>query len=150
MFLSDDMKDLLRIFNRNQVSYAICGGFAVAKHGFVRMTLDLDVLIDPSNENAKNVLAALDEFGFGGAGIELGHLTEPSTAITLGAQPNQIDLLTKMSSTPTPDILRNAEETDLDGITVRVVSKADLIDAKQEANRPKDRIDLEELQSESE
>lgn len=148
MYLSDDMKDLLRIFNRNQVSYAICGGFAVAKHGFVRMTLDLDLLIDPSTENAINVLSSLDEFGFGSAGIELHHLTAPATAVTLGMQPNQIDLLTKMSSASTQEILRSAETTDLDGIPVRVVSKADLLQAKREANRPKDRIDLEELTSE--
>ena len=36
---------------------------------------------------------------------------------------------------------------EIDGIPVPVVSKADLIFAKKEANRPKDRIDLEELQS---
>lgn len=147
MFLSDDMKDLLRIFNRNQVSYAVCGGFAVANHGFVRMTLDLDLLIDPAPENAANVLKSLAEFGFGAAGIELQHLTAPSTAITLGMQPNQIDLLTKMSSASTTDVLNRAEETLLEGLPVRIVSKADLILAKQEANRPKDRIDLEELLS---
>ena len=147
MYLSDDMKDLLRIFNRNQVSYAICGGFAVAKHGFVRMTLDLDLLINPSPENAAAVMAALTDFGFGSAGIELQHLTDPSTAITLGMQPNQIDLLTKMSSTTTSEILQRAENSEIDGIPVPVVSKADLIFAKKEANRPKDRIDLEELQS---
>ena len=147
MYLSDDMKDLLRIFNRNQVSYAICGGFAVANHGFVRMTLDLDLLINPSPENAVAVMAALTDFGFGSAGIKLQHLTNPATAITLGMQPNQIDLLTKMSSTPTSEILQRSEQSEIDGIPVPVVSKADLIFAKKEANRPKDRIDLEELQS---
>ena len=147
MYLSDDMKDLLRIFNRNQVSYAVCGGFAVASHGFVRMTLDLDLLIDPAPENAVRVLKSLEEFGFGSAGIELRHLTAPSTAITLGMQPNQIDLLTKMSSAPTADVLRRAGETLLEDLPVRIVSKADLILAKREANRPKDRVDLEELQS---
>lgn len=111
------------------------------------MTLDLDLLIDPAPENAANVLKSLAEFGFGAAGIELQHLTAPSTAITLGMQPNQIDLLTKMSSASTTDVLNRAEETLLEGLPVRIVSKADLILAKQEANRPKDRIDLEELLS---
>ncbi len=147
MYLSDDMKELLRIFNRNSVSYAICGGFAVAKHGFVRMTLDLDLLIDPAPENAAKVLNSLEEFGFGSAGIGLQHLTALSTAITLGMQPNQIDLLTKMSSAPTAEVLSRADETLLENLHVRVVSKADLIQAKREANRPKDRIDLEELES---
>lgn len=147
MYLSDDMKELLRIFNRNHVSYAICGGFAVANHGFVRMTLDLDLLIDPSPENASAVLKSLEEFGFGTAGIELQDLTAPATAITLGMQPNQIVLLTKMSSAPTSKILQRAEKTLLEDIQVMVVSKADLIQAKKEANRPKDLIDLNELES---
>jgi hypothetical protein len=147
MYLSDDMKDLLRIFNRNQVTYAVCGGFAVARYGFVRMTQDLDLLIDPSPENAAAVMKSLREFGFGNAGIELQHLTAPSTAITLGTQPNQIDLLTKMSSAQTSEILQRAEFFDLDGTHVPVVAKSDLIQAKKEANRPKDRIDLEELQN---
>lgn len=141
------MKELLRIFNRNHVSYAVCGGFAVANHGFVRMTLDLDLLIDPSTENASAVLKSLQEFGFGSAGIELQHLTAPATAITLGMQPNQIDLLTRMSSTPTSEILQRAEETQMENIQVMVVTKSDLIFAKKEANRPKDKIDLQELQT---
>ncbi|MCC5846151.1 MAG: hypothetical protein JJU05_18025 [Verrucomicrobia bacterium] len=139
------MKDLLRFLNQRGAAYAICGGFAVAHHGFVRMTLDLDILIDSEGDNPGNVLKALEDFGFGNAGITEEHLRKTSTAITLGMPPNQIDLLTRMSATRTSDILARATESEVDGIPVRVVSKADLIEAKQEANRPKDRIDIEEL-----
>jgi hypothetical protein len=148
MLISDDMRDLLRIFNRLQVSYALCGGFAVAHHGFVRMTMDLDLLIDPARENAELVYAAMCEFGFGGAGFTVDDLANPASAITLGVQPNQIDLLTRMSSTPTRDVLSRAEPTRIDDIPVPVVCRADLIQAKREANRPKDRIDLLELEGE--
>ncbi len=146
MLISDDMRDLLRIFNRRQVSYALCGGFAVAHHGFVRMTLDLDLLIDPARENAERVYAAMCEFGFGGAGFTVEDLANPASAITLGVQPNQIDLLTRMSSTPTRDVLSRTEYTRIDDIPVPVVCRADLLHAKREANRPKDRIDLLELE----
>jgi len=147
MYLSDDMKELIQLFHQADVSFAICGGFAVAHHGFVRMTLDLDLLIDPAPENGKKVLRALTQFGFGDVGVTEKSLSTPGTAITLGAQPNQIDLLTSMSSAPTSEILNRTEPTLLDGIPVQVVSKPDLLQAKREANRPKDRIDLEELES---
>jgi hypothetical protein len=52
-----------------------------------------------------------------------------------------------MSSAQTSEILHRAEFFDLEGALVPVVAKADLIQAKKEANRPKDRIDLEELQN---
>ena len=146
MLISDDMRDLLRLFNQHGVSYALCGGFAVAHHGFIRMTLDLDLLIDPAAENARRVLGALRDFGFGEAGITLETLQNPASAITLGAQPNQIDLLTRMSSAKTADVLARADQTRIDDIPVRVVSKPDLIQAKREANRPKDQLDLQELE----
>lgn len=145
MYLSDDMKDLLRLFHQHQVQYAVCGGFAVAHHGFVRMTLDLDLLLDPDAQNAKRAFAALAEFGFGDAGFTSEDLMKPDTAVTLGEQPNQIDLLTRMSSRPPAEVIRNSVPADLDGVPVRVVAKEDLLQAKREANRPKDRIDLEEL-----
>jgi hypothetical protein len=147
VYLSDDMKDLLRIFNRNRVSYAVCGGFAVAKHRFVRMTLDLDLLIDPEAENAAAVMASLQTFGFGEAVIGMEHLTAPDSAITPGEQPNQIDLPTRMSSTPTFEILKRADISRFDDLEVPVASKEHLIHAKTEANRPKDRIDLEDLEN---
>ncbi len=56
--------------------------------------------------------------------------------------------LTRMSSTPTRDVLARAESTHIDEIPVSVVCRADLIQAKREANRPKDRIDLLELEGE--
>ena len=140
------MKELLRLFNRHGVDYAVCGGFAVAHHGFVRMTLDLDLLLDPDADNARRAFAALKEFGFGHAGFTAEDLAKPNTAVTLGEQPNQIDLLTRMSSDSTAKVIWNADKASLGGIPVRVVNKADLLHAKREANRSKDRIDLEELQ----
>jgi predicted nucleotidyltransferase len=139
------MKELLQLFNQQEVAYAICGGFAVAHHGFVRMTLDLDLLIDPDPENAERAFVALSKFGFGQAGFTVEDLQRSDTAITLGEQPNQIDLLTRMSSAPASVVVSNADLSEMDGIQVRVVNKRDLIIAKQEANRTKDRIDIEEL-----
>ena len=145
MIFSQDMRDLARLFNLHGVSYAVCGGFAVAHYGFVRMTLDFDLLIDPAQDNAMRVMEALTEFGFGGAGITTETLTLPSAAITLGVQPNQIDLLTRMSSANTTEIIGRAKEAEIDGLPVRVVSLDDLIIAKREAGRPKDLVDASEL-----
>ena len=51
------------------MKYVLVGGYAVNYYGYVRTTQDIDFLIYPTKENAKNMMAALAEFGFGKAGI---------------------------------------------------------------------------------
>ena len=143
--LSDDIQTLLELMTEHGVDFAICGGHAVAYHGYARMTMDVDILIIPTEENAKRMMAALDQFGFGQVGIPFEAFTHEGTAITLGEQPNQVDLLTSMSSQATAEVLKHAEWGELAGIRVRFVSRADLIEAKREASRPKDLADLDEL-----
>ena len=144
--ISRDMQDFLRLLNQHQVKYAICGGHAVAYHGYSRLTMDVDILILPSEENAQRLGQALADFGFGNAGIPISAFTKEGTAVSLGVQPNQIDLLTSMSSQPTAEVIHNSEPATLAGIPVYVTAKADLIRAKRESGRPKDLTDLGELQ----
>ncbi len=145
MFFSDDMKELVSLFLKHEVEFAVCGGFAVAHYGYIRATMDFDLLVLPDEENARRIMAALRDFGFGDAGISEEAFHSTGTAITLGAQPNQIDLLTSMSSKPPREILDNAVTGQLHGVTLKVVSFEDLLAAKRESNRPKDRMDVEEL-----
>lgn len=144
--LSDDIHDLLEIMTQNGVEFAICGGHAVAYHGYPRMTMDVDILLLPTPENAKRIMKSLKQFGFGDAGIPATAFTRDGTAITLGEQPNQVDLLTSMSKEPVINILQHAVWGELAGIKVRFVSRNDLIQAKRQAGRPKDLADLAELE----
>lgn len=145
--LSDDLKDLLRLLNRHHVDYAVCGGYAVGFHGFVRMTMGVDLLVRPDPENARRLMAALTEFGFGNAGIPPEAFLKEGTAVTLGAAPNQVDLLTSMGGgNPLADVFARAESAAVEGIPVRFVSRDDLIAAKRAAGRPKDLIDADELE----
>jgi predicted nucleotidyltransferase len=145
MFFSDDMKELIQLFCQHDVEFAVCGGFAVAHYGYVRATMDFDILVTPSPDNAKRIMAALVAFGFGEAGIAEESFTLPQCAITLGAQPNQIDLLTTMSSQPTAEVIRNAVMAEIQGVSLKIVRYEDLLTAKKEAGRTKDRLDYEEL-----
>ncbi len=145
MLFSDDMKDLVGLFLKHEVRFAVCGGFAVAHYGYVRATMDFDLLVVPGEENARKITAALRDFGFGDAGISEESFFRTGTAVTLGAQPNQIDLLTSMSSKDPATVIDNAVSVELHGLTVKVVSYEDLIAAKKESGRLKDRVDVEEL-----
>jgi hypothetical protein len=143
--ISHDMREFLRLLNHHQVEFAVCGGHAVAYHGYSRLTMDVDILILPSDENARRLGLALADFGFGNTGIPLSAFTKEGTAVSLGVQPNQIDLLTSMSTQPTAEIIHHSVPAILAGIPARVVAKDDLIRAKRESARPKDLADLCEL-----
>jgi len=146
MFFSDDMRELVSLFQKHGVDFAVCGGFAVAHYGFIRMTMDFDLLVLPSAGNAAKIVDALGEFGFGGAGFSAETFMEPGAAITLGEQPNQIDLLTSMSSQPPAEILEKANIVEIEGLRMKVVSYSGLLAAKKEAGRGKDLLDVEELE----
>ena len=50
--MNPDFNDLLSAFNAHGVEYLVVGAHALAAHGHVRATKDLDVWIHPSPENA--------------------------------------------------------------------------------------------------
>lgn len=143
--ISPDMRDFLELLIKHDVQFALCGVFAVTYYGFIRTTMDIDILVYPSATNASRIMLALAEFGFGNAGIEPSAFENPGTVITLGAQPNQIDLLTSMSTEGADAVFADLHVTEIWGMRIPVVSRHSLLRAKKEAGRPKDRIDYEEL-----
>lgn len=143
--VSRDVRDLLRLFRKHGVEFAVCGGHAVAFHGYTRLTMDVDILVAPSRANAARVMRSLRDFGFGAAGIPETAFCQTGTAVTLGAQPNQVDLLTSMSRTPTREVLSRAVAGRLAGVPVRFVALSDLVRAKRQAGRRKDLADIEGL-----
>jgi catalase len=54
-----DFRDLLAEFNAHRVEYLVVGAHALAAHGHVRATKDLDVWVRPDPQNAKRVIQAL-------------------------------------------------------------------------------------------
>ena len=69
MKVQPDFKELLALLNVHNVEYVIVGGYALAFHGVPRYTGDLDILVKPVPANARQILAALEEFGFGLLGL---------------------------------------------------------------------------------
>ncbi|MFW6012466.1 MAG: hypothetical protein ACOC92_02015 [bacterium] len=68
MKTSRDFEDLLGYFNARGVDYLVVGAHAFAFHAKPRFTKALDLLVRSTPENAERILAALDDFGFGGVG----------------------------------------------------------------------------------
>jgi hypothetical protein len=55
----DDVARLAGELNRLDAKYLVVGGFAIIRHGYPRLTTDIDLLIETSPENERRVLEAL-------------------------------------------------------------------------------------------
>jgi hypothetical protein len=62
--LVQDYKDLLALLESHSVDYLLVGGYAVGLYGYSRATVDLDIWVRRSGENAKKIEAAVADFGF--------------------------------------------------------------------------------------
>ncbi len=56
--LEAELRELVRLFNEEKVSYALCGGMAVGIHGYPRFTQDIDFLIPPESLDQARAVAA--------------------------------------------------------------------------------------------
>jgi len=57
--LESELRELVQRFNEAKVEYALCGGMAVALHGYPRFTKDIDFLIPlESLDQARKIAAA--------------------------------------------------------------------------------------------
>lgn len=149
MFFSNDMKELINLFHKHNVSYCLVGGFAVNYYGYIRATQDIDFLILPSKENSAKVMDALHEFGFGKAGIPKEYFEEAGSVVHLGVEPNRIDLLTHLVGISNEQIFSNARQIELDDTTVNIIAYSDLILAKKSSKRLRDQADADELEKSS-
>ena len=75
--MNQDFRDLLAEFNAHKVDFLVVGAHALAAHGHVRATEDLDLWIRPTRENGQRVIAALVAFGVPLHDLTVDDLTTP-------------------------------------------------------------------------
>jgi len=145
MNLQKDLREFVELLNALEVHFLIVGAFAVAHHGYVRYTADLDVFVEKSTENADRILRAIREFGFGGVGLTPEDLTHKDQIVQLGVAPNRIDILTTLTGVSFDEAWSSRELGNIGGLTVPVISRDLLKQNKLATGRPKDLADLEYL-----
>ena len=142
-----DFKDLLSEFNAHGVEHIIVGAHALAAHGHVRATKDLDVWVRPDPENARRVLAALGAFGAPVAGLTDQDLSSAGLVFQIGIAPFRIDLITTIDGVEFADAWRDRVQTQLGGEPTAVLSLHHLLANKRAAGRLQDLADVERLEA---
>jgi hypothetical protein len=124
------------------VDFIVVGAYALAAHGFIRATGDLDIWLRTSSDNAQKVLRALARFGAPTSGLSEDDFTNPDTILQLGVEPRRIDLITRIDGVDFEEATGGRVMIDVDGVQVFVLSKRDLLKNKLAVGRDKDQGDI--------
>lgn len=153
---------LLTSIVEHQVGFIVIGGYAVAAHGHVRATKDIDICPDPNDENLARLAAALEDLeaeAIGLEGFEDEFELRPDLEGLKGG--GNWALMTRFGRL---DVMQHLDGLGADGggwgeLRSRAVSRRflghdclfcsyeDLIEMKQASGRPQDTIDVQNLRA---
>jgi hypothetical protein len=145
--LNEDYRDILQALSAEQAKFLLVGAYALAAHGYPRATLDIDIWVMPSPENAAAVLRALQRFGAPLQMVTREDFLRDDTVFQLGVAPRRIDLITGASGLKFAEADAHAVTVEIEGLQIRVLSLVDLIVNKRASGRTKDLADVEALES---
>jgi predicted nucleotidyltransferase len=145
--LNEDYRDMLHALSDEKVRFILVGAYALAAHGYPRATMDIDIWVMPSPDNAEAVLRALRNFGTPLHNLTKEDLQEDGTIFQIGVAPRRIDIITAASGLQFENVFQNSILVNIEGIDVRIPSIDDLIINKKATGRTKDLADAEALES---
>ena len=90
MTLSKDWREFLELLNSRGVDYVIVGAQSLAFHGRPRHTGDLDILVRPTPDNARLLLALLNQFGFEQSSFKETDFLSPSKSFNSDESPTEL------------------------------------------------------------
>ena len=145
--LNEDYKDMLHALSEEKVRFLLVGAYALAAHGYPRATMDIDIWVMPSPQNADAVLRALHRFGAPLHNLTKEDLQKDGTIFQIGVAPRRIDIITTASGLQFEDAYEKSLSLNIEGIELHIPSIDDLIRNKRAVGRTKDMADVEALES---
>lgn len=136
-------REVFASLSSHGVKYVVIGGIGAILHGVSRATFDLDILIDATPENARQLLDALLDARLGTAAL----ITPEELLdreIVIFKDRVRIDVQTSTPGLVFADAWSRREVMNFRGQELYVVSRSDLIASKRAAGRP---VDLEDIRS---
>lgn len=144
--MTKDFADFLESLNREGAVYVVIGGIAVLAHIPYRTTRDIDVLIEPTKENADRVRRAVASWG----SFEPGYPTEDFIAgdiLSFGGL-MRVDVHSRVPGVEWAEVWDGSVESEFRGVPTRFAGVDELIKMKSATRSPeKDLPDLERLKS---
>ncbi|MDX1928514.1 MAG: hypothetical protein SFV81_18435 [Pirellulaceae bacterium] len=143
MDIQQELRALIVALNRESIEYALCGGLAVAFHGYARFTKDIDILI--AEESLESALKVAEEVGFLDSS---GRIPFPNLNLyrVLKTEGTEYLILDWMAITTNNNAIWNQKTWfDWEGLPICVVSVEGLVTMKRQAGRDQDLLDIKML-----
>ena len=148
---SESIDNFIKLANQYEVRMIMVGGGAVNFHGYQRHSADVDFWIDTSNDNMNKLVEVFDKMGFA---IEKfpKQVIDQQQNISIKFSPVDLDLelITNFSVNKTFDEAYNESEEevikDQKLLKWKVLNYEDLKTSKIKSNRPKDLLDIQQLE----
>ncbi len=118
MDISYDYRDLFKVLNRYKVRYLVIGAYAVVFYTEPRFTKDLDIWVEPSEQNAKRIYQALTKFGAALKGITFEDFTNEKIIYQIGIAPVRIDIMMGISGLRFDRAWKNRKKSKYAGISI--------------------------------
>ena len=150
MLLNPDFKDMLSALSAAKIDFLVVGAYAVAAHGHPRATGDLDLWVRAEPNTALGVLKVLAEFGAPLHDLTVEDLSTPGIVFQIGVEPSRIDILTSVSGVDFDSAWKNRISLEMDGLTLPIIGREELIANKLACGRPKDIADATALDANQE
>jgi hypothetical protein len=149
------LEEILQRLTSIQVRFVIVGGVAARVHRSHRMTDDLDLCYEPTDENRDRLVEALREYAPYLRGAPPGlpfvfdrRMLRAAPIMTLVTRAGWIDVMDRVAGVGEWGQVRDAAESvRVFGVSVPVLTLPALIAAKRAANRAKDQLALPELEA---
>ncbi len=138
---------MLQCLLEEDVKFLLVGAYALAAHGYPRVTKDIDFFVWATPQNAANLMRALTSFG---APLDMVSETDFSTEgiiFQIGNSPRRIDIITNISGVGFAKAYADKATIFIDGLEIPVISLHDLIINKRASGRIQDLADIEKLES---
>ncbi len=145
MELSQDFKEFIDLLNAHKVEYLVVGGYAVNNYGYLRATGAIDFWVKPGGNNAKRIIQALLDFGFGTLDIIEDDFTNEDRVVQLGFPPYRIDIMTSVSGLDFDECWKVKQDVVFEGQEITFISLHHLKLNKEATGRDKDKLDLKNL-----
>jgi hypothetical protein len=153
---------IIESLEREGVRYLVAGGLAVVAHGYVRLTVDVDIILDLEPENVLRAVRAMKGLGYRprvpvafesladeeqrrgwieDKGMRVFSIYDPDQPLT------EVDLFVQPPFDDFDDARSRAVRLEVrPGLEATFVGLDDLLRLKREAGRPKDLMDIENLE----
>lgn len=146
----EEIIGLFACLEKNSVKYILVGGFAAVLNGHSRLTQDVDIWIEDSLSNRRNLKKTLLQIGLPDMPqIESIDLVPGWSAINLPSG-FALDIMTEIKGFPKnkfDECYSLSNEASLENVKIRFLHINQLIQAKKASGRPKDLLDVEELEN---